>query len=188
MMSTGTSPMHERISAVTGVAARAVAGLLASGGNSPHPEVRRRITEAEHEWQRREQVHRLARNRRQADERSLNDIAENGVAQVLFHGLEPHSCPRCDTPISERRRREERERHRCAVCTSDLSTAAPAADKPEISARLRLAASEAAETAALAGLRSAEVVLAELIAELAEPPRPRRGDDWSGSPTSDGRR
>ena len=187
-MSTGDSPMHERISAVTGMPARAVAGLLASGGNSPSSAVRHRIAEAENEWRRLERAHRSARNRRQADERSLNDVEESGVAQVLFHGLEPRSCPRCDTPISERRRREERECHRCAVCTSDLSTSAPEAGEPELSARLRLAASEATETTALARLRSAQVVLAELVAELAEPPRPRRGDDRSDSPSPDGRR
>ncbi|GAB3690425.1 hypothetical protein [Saccharopolyspora tripterygii] len=188
MSSSGTSPMHERISEVTGIPARAVAGLLTSGGNSPNPGVRSRITEAEHEWQHLEQIHRLAMQRRQADERSLHDVEEKGVAQVLFHGLEPHSCPRCDTPISEQRRREERERHRCAVCTSDLSAAAPESDEPEIAARLRLAASEASETTALAALRSAEVALAELVAELAEPPRPRREDDRRDSPSADGPR
>lgn len=187
-MSTGPSALHDRISAITGMPADAVAHLLGSGGNSPTADVRRRIDEAEREWDRLEQIHRSARHRRQADERVLNDTRENGVARVLFHGLEPHSCPRCDTPISEQRRKEEREHNRCAVCTSDLSASDERTAEPEIAARLRLASSEAAETSALARLRGAEVALAELVAELAEPPRPRRGDNPTGSPTSDGRR
>ncbi|MDI2028134.1 hypothetical protein QFW96_05915 [Saccharopolyspora sp. TS4A08] len=181
-MSAGTSLLHDRISAITGMAAETVAHLLVSGGNSPSAPLRRRIDDAERDWERSEQAHRAARQRRQADERALNDTRENGVARVLFHGLEPHSCPRCDAPISEQRRRAEREQHRCAVCTSDVSAAARESDEPEIAARLRLAASEAAEAAALAGLRRAEVAVAELVAELAEPPRPRNGDNPTGSP------
>lgn len=184
-MSTGTSPLHDRISAITGMPVEAVAHLLNSGGNSPTAQVRRRIDDAERKWEHLDQVYRSARQRRQADERALNDTRENGVARELFHGLEPHSCPRCDTPISEQRRREERERNRCAVCTSDLPATAEDAAEPEIAARLRLASSEAAETTALARLRGAEVALAELVAGLAAPPRPRRGDNPTGSP--DGR-
>ncbi|MEB3369963.1 hypothetical protein [Saccharopolyspora mangrovi] len=187
-MSTDTSPLHERVSAITGMPAETVAHLLASAGNSPTAQVRRRIDEAERKWDRLEQQHRSARHRRQTDERALNDTRENGVARVLFHGLEPHSCPRCDTPISEQRRREEREHDRCAVCTSDLSASAADAAEPEMAARLRLASSEAAEASALARLRGAEVALAELVAELAEPPRPRRGDSPTGSPAPDGLR
>lgn len=187
-MSTRPSPMHERLSTITGMPAQAVARLLASGGNSPSPDLRLRITEAERKWERLDQLHRSARHRRQTDERSLNDSTERDVARVLFHGLEPHSCPRCDTPISEQRRREERENHRCAVCTSDLSATASEVAEPEIAARLRLASSEAAETTALARLRGAEVALAELVAELTEPPRPRSGDNPTGTPAPDRRR
>ncbi|SFS78170.1 hypothetical protein [Saccharopolyspora flava] len=181
-MSAGTSLLHERISAITGMAAETVAHLLASGGNSPSAPLRRRIDDAERDWKRLEQAHRAARQRRQADERNLNDTRENGLARVLFHGLEPHSCPRCDAPISEQRRRAEREQLRCAVCTGDLSASARDCDEPEISMRLRLAASEAAEASALANLRGAEVAVAELVAELAEPPRPRDGDNPTGCP------
>lgn len=61
-----------------------------------------------------------ARAAQVADERALNGLRESKAASALFHGLDPHFCPRCETPISEQRRLREHDEHQCAVCDTRL--------------------------------------------------------------------
>ncbi|MDE0132994.1 MAG: hypothetical protein OXN79_11655 [bacterium] len=59
------------------------------------------------------------------------DMAEAALAERLFQGLNPTSCPRCLTPIDAERKQAEADTHECAVCTHlidlDLHTGADAA-------------------------------------------------------------
>lgn len=158
--------LAERIAAITGMSSEAITRLLTRGGLA--------ALGAEADQLRSDYL--AAQRRRQDDEKALNDVRENDAARQLFHGLEPRACPRCDTPISEQRRLEEYEHNRCAICTSELPGATEDASDAEIAARLRLAISEAEETAALARLRNVEVALARSVAEAAEVPEQRRPD------------
>jgi hypothetical protein len=77
---------------------------------------------AEAERERREliQAHRQATAARQEDEQALNNLRESEVAARLFHGLDPVSCPRCETPVAGERRSREASDHVCAVCSTTL--------------------------------------------------------------------
>ena len=55
-----------------------------------------------------------------ADERALIGLRESRAASALFHGLDPKSCPRCETAISADRRTREHDQHQCAVCDTVL--------------------------------------------------------------------
>jgi hypothetical protein len=90
-----------------------------------------------------------ARRARAADEKALNTLRETAAASVLFHGLDPQFCPRCETPISSRRRLQENESHHCAVC----DTAIQEDDGADHAERVQQA------TDALAATRAAEKAL-----------------------------
>ncbi|GAA2354088.1 hypothetical protein GCM10009854_35140 [Saccharopolyspora halophila] len=158
--------LAERIAAITGMPSAAIARLLTRG--------RLAVLGAEADQLCGDYL--AAQRRRQADEKALNDVRENETARQLFHGLEPHACPRCDTPISEQRRREEHAHNRCAICSSELPGATEGASEAEVAARLRLAISEADETTALARLRNVQVALARSVAEATAVPEQRRPD------------
>lgn len=55
-----------------------------------------------------------------ADEKALNSLRESKAASALFHGLDPQSCPRCETTISDQRRSREYNEHHCAICDTAL--------------------------------------------------------------------
>jgi hypothetical protein len=57
---------------------------------------------------------------RVADEKALNGLRESKAASALFQGLDPQSCPRCETAISAERRSREHDEHHCAVCATAL--------------------------------------------------------------------
>lgn len=57
---------------------------------------------------------------RVADERALIGLRESKAASALFHGLDPKSCPRCETLIGAQRRSRENEQHKCALCDTAL--------------------------------------------------------------------
>ena len=61
-----------------------------------------------------------AQGARVADEKALNGLRESKAASTLFHGLDPQSCPRCETAISAQRRSREHDDHHCAVCDTTL--------------------------------------------------------------------
>ncbi|MGP4020855.1 hypothetical protein [Saccharopolyspora sp. 5N708] len=126
------------------------------------------VADAQEEWSRLNRAYRMARQQRQTDEKILNDTKEKGVARLLFHGLEPNACPRCDAPITEERLRAEREGNHCAVCTTEIVVESAGGRDVEAVVQARLAASRAAEELALADLEAAETALSRLTAELAE--------------------
>jgi hypothetical protein len=84
---------------------------------------------------------------RVSDERTLIGLRESAAASALFHGLDPQSCPRCETPISSQRKLQEQESHHCAVCDTTLQL-----EEDDYPGRLKaaedaLAATRAAEKA-----------------------------------------
>ena len=104
---------------------------------------------------------------RAADEKALNSLRETAAASALFHGLDPQFCPRCETPISSRRRLQEQESHQCAVC----DTALPAEDEDDQAERAQrrrsaLAATRAAEKALDAASSRAQAELDECERDL----------------------
>src|SRR5690606_6637077 len=48
---------------------------------------------------------------------------ENELAEVLFQGLNPAHCPRCEQKFEAKRTERELSDHECAVCTKEIPTA-----------------------------------------------------------------
>jgi hypothetical protein len=86
-----------------------------------------------------EAAHAQARQARVNDQRRLNDASEAAAAGRLFHGLDPQTCPRCETPVSKERRAVEVSGHQCAVCTSPVSAGTDDEEDQALQAELRLA-------------------------------------------------
>jgi hypothetical protein len=104
----------------------------------------REVADAQDEWDEVNRVYREARRQRQADEKALNNVKESEIARLLFHGLDPSACPRCETPITTQRRQDELNVHRCAVCTAEV-VGEPANDEEVVAeAQARLDASRTA--------------------------------------------
>jgi len=120
---------------------------------------------------------------RQAEQRRSNDHIEAEIAALLFQGLTPKHCPRCESSIDSKRVAVEHSEHKCAVCTSVLPLAeAPSAlgnedtvgdpeDEADVISALDalLAAEAAARSAAEEAAKSfeeAEGLLARLNAEF----------------------
>ncbi|WP_406205177.1 hypothetical protein OH807_30375 [Kitasatospora sp. NBC_01560] len=113
------------------------------------------------------QRYRRARSERQRNERQLNDVTESATARLLFHGLDPKACPRCDQEIEEERRRGEREAHACAVCSRRVDGPDDAPEEVKAEAEARLEASTEAERLVRQELDRAEAERGRLIIELA---------------------
>lgn len=126
------------------------------------------VADAEEEWDQLNRGYRAARRQRQVDEKALNDVQENRIARLLFHGLDPSACPRCETPITTERRRDERDVHRCAVCTAEVDGETVSDDEDEAEARARVEASKLAEVATQQALEAAEATLSHLTSQLDE--------------------
>ncbi|WP_457957275.1 hypothetical protein [Amycolatopsis sp. TRM77291] len=126
----------------------------------------RQIADAQDEQAEINRGYREARRIRQLDEKALNDIRESDVARLLFHGLNPNACPRCETPISGDRRQAERDVHRCAVCTTEVTGAENGDEAVEAEAKERVEGSKTAEKAAKQALETAKADLVRLTAEL----------------------
>ncbi len=99
-----------------------------------------------------------AKAARIADQRRANDAAEAAAAGRLFHGLDPQSCPRCETAVTKERRNAEASYHACAVCTSPLTDDADPDDDADYQAGLADAAAASAQAAdaAARAVREAE--------------------------------
>lgn len=67
-----------------------------------------------------------ATSARQTEERRVNDDLESELAAILFHGLSPKHCPRCEQTIDHHRSNREVLDHQCAVCTQDVQHQLPA--------------------------------------------------------------
>ncbi|QEN12933.1 hypothetical protein ACRDU6_09785 [Mycolicibacterium sp. ELW1] len=141
----------------------------------------REVADAQDERDELNGIFREARRQRQSDEKTLNDLRENEVARILFHGLDPRACPRCETPITKQRRETEVSSHRCAVCTTEV--VGEAEDPQEIveEAAARLEGSRAAEHRAKEDLESAESNLLRLTQQLATAQEQLRADGTAGT-------
>lgn len=136
----------------------------------------REVADAQEDWDELNRVYRAVRRQRLADEKAFNDVKENQAARLLFHGLDPSACPRCETPITKERRREERDVHRCAVCTAEVVGETTNDEEVEAEAQARVEASRSAEDAARQQLESAESTLSRLTAQLDEAQQRLRTD------------
>ncbi len=141
----------------------------------------RDVADAQDERDERNGTYREARRQRQSDEKALNDLKESEVARVLFHGLDPRACPRCETPITKQRRENELNSHCCAVCTAEV--VGEAGDPQEVveEAATRLDASRSAERQTQQDLESAESTLQRLTEQLAAAQQQLRGDKTGDS-------
>ncbi|MFQ6198408.1 hypothetical protein [Streptomyces sp. NPDC000405] len=130
-------------------------------------ELARQVANSQDSWEELMQVHRRARKQRQRDAKTLNDVTESATARVLFHGLDPKVCPRCDQEIAEDRKSEERDSHACAVCLRPVAGDDETPEEITAEASLRLSESTVAENEARAALEEAEAALTRLTDDLA---------------------
>lgn len=112
-----------------------------------------------------------ARLARVEDEKALNVLRESAAASALFHGLDPQSCPRCETSISAQRKLQEHEIHHCAVCGTMLRVGVEDGNEGEYAEREQqavnaLLATRAAEKALDAARSKAEFELDHAQREL----------------------
>lgn len=122
----------------------------------------RAVADAQDAWEELMRVHRRARTHRQRTEKFLNDVTESSTARLLFHGLDPQACPRCDQTIAEDRRHQERDNHACAVCARPVTGDDDAPEEVTEEAQKRLSDAQASETTAHEALEEAEKELARL--------------------------
>ncbi|MFJ5548570.1 hypothetical protein [Streptomyces sp. NPDC093225] len=106
------------------------------------------VADAQDVWEEADRTFRRARTERQHAAKLLNDVTESATARLLFHGLNPTSCPRCDQTIDDERRREERQAHTCAVCAREVVGDDEDPQDVTAEAETRLEATTAAEEAA----------------------------------------
>lgn len=126
----------------------------------------REVVDTQESWDEVMQQHRRARVRRQHDEKLLNDVTESATARLLFHGLDPTACPRCDQEIAVDRRRQESEAHSCAVCSRPVPGDDTFPEEIIDEAKERLKDSTAAEETAKEALEAAETELHRISNEL----------------------
>lgn len=70
-----------------------------------------------------------ARAARQQEELRVNNNRENEIAELLFQGLNPAHCPRCEQKIGTQRTEREISDHECAVCTKEIPLDPPNHDE-----------------------------------------------------------
>ncbi|MFD3937931.1 hypothetical protein ACFWSF_25435 [Streptomyces sp. NPDC058611] len=127
----------------------------------------RAVADSQETWEELMQVHRRARKQRQHAAKVLNDVTESATARLLFHGLDPKACPRCDQEIAEDRKASERNGHDCAVCSRPVVGDDEAPEEVTAEAEQRLTEATDAETQAGDALEGAEANLARLTEDLA---------------------
>jgi hypothetical protein len=92
------------------------------------------------------------------DRSELRRHEEESSAQTVFRALDPKACPRCETSISETKKKSEKVKNACAVCGEKVYADV---DEAEIKRRL-----EDRLEAALKGKRAARKRVKDLSAEL----------------------
>lgn len=73
-----------------------------------------------------------ARTARQQETLLANRDRETELAALLFQGLSPAHCPRCEQEFEAQRTHRELDEHECAVCTKALPTVIPVSDDGEL--------------------------------------------------------
>jgi DNA repair exonuclease SbcCD ATPase subunit len=68
---------------------------------------------------------------RQGEARRQSNARETELAVVLFHGLTPRHCPRCEQKIDAHRTQLEADERRCAVCTNEVTIVPTVSDDPD---------------------------------------------------------
>ncbi|WP_030348779.1 hypothetical protein [Streptomyces sp. NRRL S-1022] len=126
----------------------------------------RALADAQDTWDEALRVFRQARTERQQATKLLNDVTESATARLLFHGLNPTSCPRCDQQIDDARRQQERHAHTCAVCAREVTGDDEDPQEITAEAQQRLETSTAAEEAAKQALEQAETTVDGLTRRL----------------------
>lgn len=63
-----------------------------------------------------------AKAERQEEEFRGNNARETELAELLFQGLNPAHCPRCEQKIESQRTQRELSDHECSVCTMEIPT------------------------------------------------------------------
>ncbi|MGC4939826.1 hypothetical protein [Kribbella sp. DT2] len=97
---------------------------------------------------------------RQSEERRFNDDNETALAALLFQGLTPKHCPRCEQAIQAQRTVLEQSEHHCAVCTQEIDVVSDDEDDVRGEAEENVDGLEA--------LRRAEEVAQETVKSFAE--------------------
>jgi hypothetical protein len=129
-----------------------------------------RLTEARQTAEASAAAFKEAQAARVSDEKALNALRESAAASAFFHGLDPQSCPRCETAISSQRKLQEHDTHQCAVCHTAYAEDDGDDDLGELEQQTNeaLAASRAAEKALDAARSRAESQLTQAQQELNE--------------------
>lgn len=89
-----------------------------------------------------ESMFEAAKAARQAEEARAGADRETEIAAMLFQGLDPMSCPRCEQKFEKQRVAREQSDHECSVCTKPFLVAtadtgdegAPEGDRPALEA------------------------------------------------------
>ncbi|MFM9812909.1 hypothetical protein ACKI16_30910 [Streptomyces scabiei] len=126
----------------------------------------RALADAQDEWDEANRVFRRARTERQQAAKLLNDVTESSTARLLFHGLNPASCPRCDQEIDDARRQQEQHARTCAVCAREVTGDDEEPQEVAAEAQERLQASTTVEAAAKDELERTEAIVDRLTHEL----------------------
>ncbi|MCX4530957.1 hypothetical protein [Streptomyces sp. NBC_01669] len=126
----------------------------------------RTLADAQQAWDEASTTFRRARTERQQAAKLLNDVTESATARLLFHGLNPSSCPRCDQAIDDTRRQQEHQSSTCAVCAREVGGDDEEPQEVTDEARERLATSTTVEVTAKEALERAEETVDSLTREL----------------------
>ncbi|MFE1836517.1 coiled-coil domain-containing protein [Streptomyces sviceus] len=126
----------------------------------------RELADAQDQWDDAARTFRRARTERQQAAKLLNDVTESATARLLFHGLNPSSCPRCDQDIDDARRQQERHASTCAVCAREVTGDDEEPQEITAEAQERLKTSTDIEAAAKETLEQAEAVVDGLTRKL----------------------
>lgn len=107
------------------------------------------------------QTFEAAKAVRQAEELRAISLRETELAELLFQGLSPKHCPRCEQRIEAQRTVKEETDHECSVCTKPFPEAeADTGDEGEVEdAGDALEALRAAEEAARASADAASAAV-----------------------------
>lgn len=109
-----------------------------------------------------------------ADRADLQAHIEAEAAGALFRMLDPSFCPRCDTAVTDERRKQEKETHSCSVCGEHVDEQDNAASIL-VGLEARAKASKAARDKAQRSSSEAQEMLDDVRARL-----PRIRDEIEG--------
>ena len=122
--------------------------------------LRAHLTAAEEELDEADAVRRRAK-------RELLDVEEEQAAAAFLDKLDPISCPRCSTKITEARRLLEKAEGKCSVCATQVESPDPLEAAAFLNeARERLDATEKLEIRARKGRDRIETLLNDTRGEL----------------------